>query len=336
MNDNTNNLNNLNGANRAEPSGAAEHDLPTDLSRAEILRACADGESWAEARLGEAAREGDVSKQLAFERDLRSAVCRCCENEAISTPTELRACVEKLLRGSSADHTSADEPVGAGLIERTPAVSTSPDLSTHDASPAGGVLARLGPLLAVAAVLALCATLIINAVNSGPGIGWDESRIQNVASFITEQHNNCSAFGAGYDRKFTVPESTDAGTAFARGKFGVVPEWFGGGIEGMVVQGSYAFAGIAGCGVPGGGASVHMIFRPLADDGAAVSVFVQQAEPGDLEEDACYSCQAAEEKGRPVNFWAVGGYIVYVHADNQVAIQHAREAFSAPERLVGL
>jgi hypothetical protein len=328
---------------RGKPGDArASADVPTDLSRGEILRACADGESWAEARLADAAREGDVSSQLAFERDLRLAVGRCCENEPIVTPEGLRESLQAALR-ESGEATGAREDAGGSTATSTSAAE--PKLgSPGSASNTGhsSILARIGPFFAVAAVLLLGVALVFNALNTaGPasGLTWDASRVQSVSSFITRQHDDCSAFGDAYERKFTVPASVEDGERIAGTKLGGAPEWFEASVLAMTADDVYEFAGIAGCGVPGGGASVHLIFRPVnAEQRGPVSVFIQRAaDDAGVGDGACYACGTAEKQGRPVNFWtAPGGFVVYVHAGSNADMEHTRKAFVAPDNIVRL
>lgn len=225
----------------------------TQLSAASRVRAVADGELDA-GHLGEI--EG-AEARLAFERDLREAVARAMGGSESAAPAELRERIGAMLRASDGGRQRA------GVIQ-------TPMGDTRERSFWGGI----GRVLAVAAVLVLCATAVIVSSRqvTGPPPGH-ALQAGLLTSFVHDQHDLCRTDPVYSAAKFTAKDLKSA-LALARDHLGAVPALIERGFKGLKRIG-FRFAGMGRCAVPGEGPSVHVVFKDDDAGGRMVSLFIQ-------------------------------------------------------------
>lgn len=227
------------------------------LPLAALIRAAADGEvTDAEQAQLEAASDNDsVADRIEFEQDLRAAVRR--HLDPVATPADLRERIAAAL--ASEPSAPADDVV------------TSPLGDTRDRSFWNSpVVATLGRWAAVAAVLAIAATLIVMASRStAPSVSTDQA--SRLVGFVGSQHASCKDFGDHYKQKMewqSVGEAHDAAAKI----LDIAPAAFH--FEDLLTAGGYEFGGLGRCAVPNGSHSVHLIYKRLSD-GTPVSLFIQ-------------------------------------------------------------
>lgn len=279
-----------------------------ELPRGAMLRAVADGESPTPAGLG-----SDDEARIGFERGLRECVGRSLG--ATSAPDELRARIEGLLRGKGVDETRD--------VVRTPLGDTRRQ----------SFWSGVAGLASVAAVLAICATVVVMAVlqsRTGGVAPADRQAASMLATFVQSAHDKCSVENEHTKRKFTARDSGSA-EEMSRKILGGVPPIVDGGFASLAGSG-FEFAGLGGCGVPGRGPSVHIVFRSLDGEDRAASLFIQTNGDWHVTESRCATVREGLADGRTMVVWESGGFQHYLFSAHSGDLRVLRKALGAPSR----
>jgi hypothetical protein len=292
------------------------HDFdPSTLSEGARLRAQADGEI-----------SGGDDPRVSFESELRGAVGRVMG--ADRAPEALRSSVSSILR----DLQNQD-----GDVVSTPLGDTR---SRNFWSGAMG-------WAAIAAVAALATSLLImsgRSVPSQPGLRGGV--LTQAANFVVGEHELCDVYSERFEKKFNARSESEA-TRSAIEILNMVPGVMSLPIDGLHEAG-YEFAGLGRCGVPGRGASAHLVYENTNMPGVTLSLFVQ-VDTGDvdlLEGTSYVHCAKAGSTGcivsaplpepgedaRKLVVWREGGYIYYLFAPSDGCCEKAKADFHAPEQ----
>ncbi len=318
-----------------------EHDpnisgrVPEDLPLGARLRAVADAEIDHGAPAPEGVDRADA--RIAFERALRESVARTMGGAGTGAPPELRARIESMLRGAVAEPAGADgAPDG---------VVRSPLGDTRDRS----FWSRVSGVAAVAAVLALCATVVVFSVralqsNQGPTLGGVATlQASTLTSFIHGEHQHCAADPAYTARKIDASDLAGA-RAFAASHLDGVPAVLRDGFE-DVRRAGFEFAGIGDCHVPGKGRSVHIVFREAGGDRggdrvselgggrALVSLFVQVDErQWSLASERCAMVREGLPRGASMAAWRDDGFLYFLFTPRADHLATFRVLLDVPEK----
>ncbi len=289
---------------------SANSESPHDpLSRSALIRAAADGELSAEqSRVLETLRSSDASVDSAieFESQLRRHVATAM-HEPAAAPAALRANIESIF---------AQERDVVG-----PAATRSTSFWNR----------RAGWLAAAAAILVVASATMITQwpVNKQPlpvtGVApIDQGMFIAASRFIAKEHNRCAPFERYFDLKMKVRDSAEATDTVVK-LLGAPPTR----IE--LDDAGYQFAGMGPCAVPGPGASVHMIYRPVDASDGAVSLFVQQSDDSRLlDENVRY--RVPMEGGGALLIWRNGGLTYYLFCQDETSQSHLMTLLGAPGR----
>lgn len=272
-----------------------------------LVRAVADGEATPEqlktlasarARLspGDAAA---LDATIQAERDLRAAADRCMREACPPCPADLR---ERVL----AEATRADTG---------PSSAPTPVSDRDDREPFLFTLVRRNWAFAAAALIALVAVagmLVLPVVAPSSGV-WppEAAQRQTLVAFLGQEHGNCAPMERYAELKLPIRERVRA-EAF-------ISQWSPDAERVMESAGAgYSFLGVGPCGVPGGGASMHMVFAPTDASRAPISVFLQDAssrEPDALPRTMAQLGETAD--GQVVRAFRHGDCLVYVVAPTE-------------------
>lgn len=128
-------------------------------------------------------------------------------------------------------------------------------------------------LVAAAAILLTVVAGLLILPTIAPGAGtWppDDAARASLVSFLGGEHSNCAPLTRYAERKLPIRDRVAAETFVAR--------WTPEPVRVLNAAGDgYRLVGVGPCGVPGGGDSAHMVFAPIAGEGAPISVFLQDA-----------------------------------------------------------
>jgi len=294
-------------------------DIPadTEISRASLIRAAADGEPWAIDRLGDDAADGGVNDAaIASERVLRERVAAVMGQDR--APEALRASIAQMLSSEprlAAAEPSADEQAGSRTSE---------------------VLAKIGGWVAAAAVLGLAALVVLQSANTVAPVEPPATTVRLVSGFIVQEHDaSCDAMAADAEgeQKFTQIGGPAELTDTIAQKIGVAPPNIERRLAAMQ-NANFELFGIARCPVPGfDGETAHLLFQPAADrtDLQPVSVMIQHSpDSSACDTDACFYCAKSVRAGKPVAFWRAGDFLVFVHAADDPTMKAVTNALGAP------
>lgn len=292
-----------------------------EIDRAALIRAAADGETWANKEITAQPQPAD-NAQLAFERSLRQRVAHAMDQH--TPPAGLRDSVADMLRTAPSeathdDHHHQDAPA---------ALEFKPGDAAHETQSGSPIIARLGGWLALAAVLTLSTAVIFQSLQSSPG--GSSSPSQSVVREIASYAINAGGSTAG----LRPVESAEDAQRKVDDAIGACPMWFADRVQALEANG-YKHAGVADCSMPGySGDSIKLRFTPLNAGDQPISVFIKRL-PADepLTEDSCFMCVKSHQAGRPVIFWRDGDYVVVVQANSDEAANLARQAFRSPTTL---
>ena len=270
---------------------------------ARLLRCAADDELTPDESAALSERgDADDAARIAFDRSLRASVGRVMV-EPSRAPRALRERVERAMleEGARMD------------AER-------------------GVVGRVGPSkrlrhwpLAVAASVLICAMLVV-ATQRGGGAGSGQDFQVLLATFLETEHNGCADCSETFQRKLYTRE-LDAASE-------LLEATVGGGAKAVdLIEFGYRFGGVGKCGVPGAGASVHLMYSPLdwVEGGASVSLFVQAFTSSRDIADGARRLLECRGKGRaPILMWRSGDLIYYVVSPSATARDTVGAAMGAP------
>ncbi|MDX9910547.1 MAG: hypothetical protein RBS39_01810 [Phycisphaerales bacterium] len=323
------------------------------LPIAALLRLHADGEamdpegvSRLEAHL--AAHPEDRAR-IAFDRELRGAVGRL--DSGVVASTELRARIERLAASArSSDASPGLRLAGEPVLEQASGHASgrgTPRFMTWGMGLAATLLLGFGLLSVMRSMLQPGAAPGNGPVIAAAGVLAETRFTNNLASFVVHEHERCSHMeDAAVNAKFTAVDLGHADEALRQvfGRTPHVPDLEAAGLE---------FEGAGRCGVPGGGASMHMRFlikdpsfaaggeddQACCACGGMVSLFVQE-DMGQLGPDtgfapgrtyklhcegdhACCGCRTL--------VWSAEGFVYYLVADAGWLCDRMRSCMGAPE-----
>lgn len=327
-------------------SGQLDSGPPGELPVAALLRLAADGENLSpelSAALESHLRSNpDDRARIEFERELRRRVkASMAAGAPARAPEELRRRI--LALAASPDSRSRNSPV-----EHAPRSRFAPPVRLHRRR------RRITSIVSVAAVLALCATLVVFAWRSSVGTGnaapspggstlalapAAQTSIVRRAQFVEREHIRCADFMDAFENKFKARTWEEA-RAMAADVLKHIPSaldlQIGGPGGRSFAEAGYEFAGLGKCGVPGRGGSVHLIYRPVDARHRSISLFIQE-DKGDLDIDESASyvcpCEVPEQK---VMVWRQEGFIYYLFAPDEESMIAARKGLAAPDRTIAL
>ena len=290
---------------------------------AALIRAAADGEiSPADReRLEAELSEARVDERVAFERALRESV-----REHMTGPAAPAGLRERITDAMAAATAVAAVDENETMHSRSAGGVGDARLTRDRRWWASPLVATLGRWGAVAAVLAIAATLIFNAsrstVTASP---YSPEEASQLVSFIGRQHDACKDFNETWERKMKF-QSPEAAQAAAAEILQIAPDAFH--FREPLTRKGYEFAGLGRCAVPGGDHSVHLIYK-RPSDGAAVSLFIQTNARTKLPSSCCLvdKCQAPE-----CAIWQDGPVRYYVFSEKVDAVAEVMDAFNVKRR----
>ena len=281
------------------------HDARPALPHGGLIRAAADGEltDAEQARL-DAIEDADLDRRLAFEGDLRARVSHAMG--PVEVPADLRARIAAAMAETDVDDADAE-------TTDSPDVITTPLGETRDPSFWDGTMGVVARWAAVAAVLALAATVIITAGRSAFTSPYSQGQATALVGFIGGEHDRCGEFGSHYDRKMSYQSLEDARAAAAR-ILGTNPDSMD--FQSSLEAEGFNFAGLGRCAVPGGGSSIHLMYR-RAGDAQPISLFLQTGADRSLDiPDACCLVDGADE----LIIWQSKGVRYYLFSHDTAAV----------------
>jgi len=301
---------------------------PEALSAASRLRAAADAEIPEPEGLGDADRT-----RLAFERELKESVARVMREPA-AAPPGLRDSVSQILASgisaaASDVRTSNEAPVGRGHAAHNGLGSS--DRSFWSGGPRMWMSLAAALLLVASAALLLQVASVPNGFNRGAGQA-SATIIEGVGraelvGFMADEHDRCATFTPAALAKFsvtTLDQACEEAGSYLRTPLD--PD--------SLLPGHYTFAGYGPCRVPGGGKSVHMIYRTDEPGFVPISLFIQErSDRCRLDEGRTYivSCK---ESPSPLFVWRRGGLIFYLVSPDQTPAESVPADLGAPDEVV--
>jgi len=301
----------------------------------QTIRLAADGElSPDEAARIQALANDDstLASRLEHERRLREAVGRAIR-EDVRTPPGLRDRIARAM--SQITDEQIESPADAPA--ETPAKADAPtDPDTHVLRPKTDTRRRdfwnrLPAALAVAATIALIASVLVVSISMSRPLYTDEDFGTRVVSFIEQEHDACAAFEERFERKFTVHSLEEARS--------VAREQLGGAVHALTIDpqtwadASLEFMGYGPCTVPGAERSGHMILRHQQSPAVVVSLFVHP-DDGRLNfasSNCCYVNEGDAAGGESVVVWRRDGFVYYLYSPDPEAMSSARSILDTPE-----
>jgi hypothetical protein len=184
---------------------------------------------------------------------------------------------------------------------------------------------------AAAVLLFLGATLVWQSTSLfGPTMpSWiDPTNQASLVGFLDNEHARVSTSDEMATRKFSA--QTPAQTvSLIEERLGSTP-----GQLNLVESCDMELVGAGGCHVPGGGASVHAMYKSTSTN-ETLSVFVQQ-DPASTEADPACLCASRISDGNEVLAWRRNGLIYYVVCPNPDRAKEVMAAFGAPSSRTNL
>ena len=302
--------------------------LPGDLSIGATLRAAADAELTPaqEQALPHVDRRDD---RVTFERDLRDAVRRVMGGAETGAPEALRGRIEAMFRDGVGDPESHDD------ASDRPGVIRTPMGDTRERS----FWTRVSGIGAVAAVLALCATVVVFSLrqSQSPNATSGATTLQasTLASFVHDEHEHCAGDREYADRKFKVNDVAGA-VDVAREHFGEVPSMLERGFEDLETIG-FGFAGLSRCAVPGKGKSVHIVFDSTIETSRLVSLFIQKDENDwRISDSRCARVHEGLPEGQTVTVWRREGFFFFLFTLHQDDLETFHALLGVPAKQCSL
>lgn len=189
---------------------------------------------------------------VASERALRAASARALLASIPPTPSDLR---DRVLRAARADAHPRDQRAA------TPARFTFLRANWAFAAAAGVLLALVAGML-----------VLSSSAFRAPVWSEHEGASASLVSFLASEHSRCAEIGSNHaNRKLSTRDPRDAAALIAR-FVATDPDR----VLNAVGEG-FRFLGAGPCAVPGGGASIHLVFVSDDESCAPVSVFLQDA-----------------------------------------------------------
>jgi len=268
-----------------------------------LLRAAADGELGAEdrQRLEALIHENpELASCVDFERELRGACARAMKTESPACPEAVRARIESMRGGMSADGASESVP-----------------LRVDGATQRRSFWQRGGALGAMAAALLIAGGVLLwnsaSFLSSAPGVGAAPSTrvsyAERIGDFVAGEHARCLDERSA-QAKFFIDEPSAVRERYTE-RFGAPVR-----LPDSVSRSEITFYGAGDCHLPSTPASAHLRFDMPTDGGDPVhmSLFVAP-DPGlmGLEEGVTYAVDsgACAARGASLFVWSVDG-LMYV------------------------
>jgi len=285
---------------------------------AALLRLAADGELTPEERRrvdAHLSQHPEDRARVAFEQSLRDRVATLMSRD-VPDAAPLRESIVAAMRQES----------------ETPAAPVQAARSDDDAT---RVIRRtdrsfwrrsLTPIaIAAGILLAATATIIVRQamVQTAAPTWLDRAQGAEVARFVEDEHLRCAALDDQTNTKFTAHTMTEAQQLIA--------DRLGGSSMPLDLSSmGMTLAGAGGCTVPGGGESVHILYRPQSPDARPVSLFVQ-VDTTDFqgEDDECL-CLNDYADDHEVLLWRRDGLIFYLVCPRGEAADRVLNTLGAP------
>jgi len=298
--------------------------IPSDET---LIRMAADGELTAElsARV-DALRSSDpsIDDRIEAHKALRESVARSL-GKPESAPAGLRDRIASAMSAVPDSEITPADPI-TGNPANTGAVDT-PMGNTRERS----FWSRVPGMLAVAATLALVASVLIVSFSATKPLFADRDYGRQVVNFIEHEHSGCSEFKEHFERKFVTRSLEDARALSER--------YFNQSVLALTLDeqswedASFEFMGFGPCAVPGVLRSGHIILKEKGDGGNVVSLFVHP-DAGQLSFKSNSCCYVGEPDGSDMGqiiAWKADGMVYYLYGINEQSLQAARDLFSTPE-----
>ena len=282
---------------------------PSSLTQGARLRAIADGELGAEHSAG----IEDAEARIAFERALRDSVGRSMGASSGAAPPQLRAQIQAIFVAGAADE---PEVVRTAMGDtRLPSFWTG-----------------LGRFAAIAAVLTICATVVIFASR----FGGSAANAGTLASAVEAQHERCESDEAYTNNLVALAKTREEAESMAREHLGGVPPLIRDASASLlkaVEDAGFAFVGMAPCRVPGKGPSVQIIFRDVHSQNHIASLFIQvDRGQWDLKEGRCARLKENLEDQETVFVWLNEGFLHILFVDSAADGKALRKALGTPDQ----
>lgn len=309
-----------------EQSLTTDRDPILDANLAALIRAAADDElTDAERARFEAllAERPELAGRVEFERRMRGAVGRVIASDTPAVSADLRSRIEAIASGARTEAEQTDDAVAGRLDAR------SGETKTHGfwARAMGGPITR--GALSIAAMLAVAAILWTVA-----GPTPSPLLTENVARFVSSEHNRCPIEAKNLGEKFTVKSVAEVPEVFGQltGRNLSLAALALGELDGM------EFVDAGRCHVPPDDeSSLHVRFRS-ADD-TMVSLFIQpltEAQAGKLGmvEGETYDLRGHAPKDgsscATVLGWVADGVVHYMVSDQAEPCSKALKSLGQP------
>lgn len=284
---------------------------PTRLSPAARIRAIADAEIDPEHARG----IDDAEARIAFERALRDAVGRSMGASPTEAPPQIREQIEAIL--------------GAGDAREPDVVQTPMGDTRHPSFWTG-----MGRFITIAAVLTICAIVIILSSRHGGGVAHaGPLQAGLLASFAEQEHEHCENDKA-YEETVILAKTREQAESLARKQLGAVPPLIRDASEATlnaIEDAGFVFAGMGPCHVPGKGPSVHVIFRDVHSQNHIASLFIQ-VDRGQWDLDEKHSARLKDnlEDEETVFVWLDQGFLHILFVDSAADGKALRAALHIP------
>ncbi|MGP1345651.1 MAG: hypothetical protein ACTS3F_03150 [Phycisphaerales bacterium] len=291
------------------------------------IRMLADGECDASAisgslPTGQGGSTGErgserLASQMDFESQLRASVSRVMSRDR--APESLRVAVLQAFVNESA----------AGVaMPAEPGSQTGETISLGGRTRSHSFWNRAAGWMALAAVLALAGVGVfggLRAINSNDGFS-PEYR-QSIVNYVAHEHRSCDASAPEGQKKFAA-QCVDGAEGVAKEVLGCMPDGLCARIRELESRG-FTFAGMGRCGMPGEGASVHLVFRTPSD--ARASLFVQARTSDITIRSTCrYTSDRCAKSGNQMTVWRTENFVYFLYTTDDAAREAIAETFAVP------
>jgi hypothetical protein len=284
-------------------------------------RMLADGEADAET-LRTALPTDGVAERVAYETHLREAVARVMVAER--APASLHASVLAAMRaepGSSAE--SSAESDHSADADPAPA-----PLTLSGATRSRSFWNRAAGWMALAAVLALAGLGIFGGLRTiNANDGFSPEFRQDLISYATQEHESSNPDCEQATAKFSA-RCRAKSLEMMQEVLGEAPAGLFDRIETLRENG-YRFVGLGRCGLPGQGASVHVLL--VTPDAERASLFVQvYSEEATIRSTCRYTSERCNKAGGKMMAWRSEGYVYYLFTASDAAHREVARVFAVP------
>lgn len=273
-------------------------------SIAELLRRAADDEltrpqrALLEAHL--AAHPEDATR-VEFERNLRRQVATAMTGQR--APQDVREAALRAMQSVSE-------------IDEAPAPIARRERSFWARYPLVAPLA-----LAAALLLAISAGIIVQRSGSPDSMWLTEAQQASVVTFVDKEHDRCAAMECSGNPKW-IANTLDTARAALTDYMGVAPERLD------LTDTGFTLTGAGPCHVPGGGKSMHLLYRSGQElTSPSMSLFIQETASDTAIDPSCF-CDKMDEG--EVLMWRRNGLAYYLVCPSDEIANQALATLGAP------